>query len=289
MSIMEVSLYIDTSFASYLPAGSISLLNYANRFMGIPLGVFAVAFSTILLPHFSRIHSYAPRRLSFYLLEASKLVLWVMLPVAIIMGFFGEKIFSTLFLSEKFTMQHVVEAHSILIAFLIGLFFFSLNKVILNVYYAHHNTIFPTIIALVATIVNIGFNFIFMHLWQATGLALATSLSVGILQALLLLLGLKWLFGFKIYIRLFFVFLGRYCLQLAAIFSVFFLIYMYCSKGITWLITYAYMQKWISHPILKFLLDGLGYWLWIGPLCVLVMATLLYSRKFFGVKLYFID
>src|SRR3984885_5323236 len=64
--IMEISLFIDTAFGSFLPAGSLSLINYANRFMGIPLGVFAVAFSTILLPHFSRISVYAPKRLNFY-------------------------------------------------------------------------------------------------------------------------------------------------------------------------------------------------------------------------------
>src|SRR3972149_4019234 len=49
MSVMEISLFVDTSFASYLPTGSVALINLANRFMGIPLGVFAAAFSTILL------------------------------------------------------------------------------------------------------------------------------------------------------------------------------------------------------------------------------------------------
>jgi putative peptidoglycan lipid II flippase len=48
----EISLIVDTMFASYLPAGSISLLKYATRFMGIPLGMFASAVSTITLPTF---------------------------------------------------------------------------------------------------------------------------------------------------------------------------------------------------------------------------------------------
>lgn len=37
MSAMEIGNFIDTSFASYLPEGSVSLIYYANRFMGIPL------------------------------------------------------------------------------------------------------------------------------------------------------------------------------------------------------------------------------------------------------------
>src|SRR5581483_6541232 len=45
VSLMEIALLIDTRFASHLQQGSISLFFYANRFVGIPLGVFAVAFS----------------------------------------------------------------------------------------------------------------------------------------------------------------------------------------------------------------------------------------------------
>jgi putative peptidoglycan lipid II flippase len=136
VSLMELALFIDTSFASFLPAGSISLIFYANRFMGIPLGVFAVAFSTILLPHFSRIHARNPKRLHFYLLESAQFIFWVTIPVALVMAFFSQDIFTTIFLSKKFTLAQAQEAGTILVAFLAGLFFFSFNKVILNIFYA---------------------------------------------------------------------------------------------------------------------------------------------------------
>src|SRR5262249_12926141 len=79
MSIMEIYLFINTSLSSYLPTGSISLIYYANRFMQIPLGVFATAFSTILLPHFSHIGQHAPKRLGFYLLESTKLIIFIVI------------------------------------------------------------------------------------------------------------------------------------------------------------------------------------------------------------------
>ena len=60
MSVMEVNLIIDQRFASYLHVGSVTLMKYSSRFMGIPLGVFAVAFSTILLPHFTLISFTSP-------------------------------------------------------------------------------------------------------------------------------------------------------------------------------------------------------------------------------------
>jgi putative peptidoglycan lipid II flippase len=73
MSVMEINLFFDQRFASYLAAGSVKLINLANRFMGIPLGVFAVAFSTILLPYFARVKLDNPDRLAFYLFEGTKL------------------------------------------------------------------------------------------------------------------------------------------------------------------------------------------------------------------------
>jgi len=136
MSFVELSLIIDKSFGSYLPVGSISSIQYAHRFMGIPLGVFAVAFSTILLPHFSRISIYAPSRLSFYLLESTKLVFWVTMPVMCVMSFFSFNIFETLFLSKNFSLEHVIISQKVLSAFLIWLFSFSLNKIFFNIFYA---------------------------------------------------------------------------------------------------------------------------------------------------------
>ena len=120
MSVLELNLFIDTSLASFLVPGSLTRVYYASRFMGIPLGIFAIAFATILLPHFSRVAHYAPRRLGFYLFEASKLIFWVTVPVSFVMGFFSYEIFATLFVSKKFTILDAILTQHILIAFVIG-------------------------------------------------------------------------------------------------------------------------------------------------------------------------
>jgi len=278
MSIMEISLFIDTSFASYLSKGSISLIYYANRFMGIPLGVFAVAFSTILLPHFSRVGSYAPKRLSFYLLESAKFVFWVTIPVTLIMGFFAEKIFLTIFLSKKFTMAQVVEAHTILIAFLAGLFFFSLNKILLNMYYALHNTRIPAIISFVATGLNVVMNAILIGRFQAMGLALATTISA-MVQTILFVVLLNKKFKFKFYVWNFIGFVGRYVFQLMVILPPCWLLYY---------IVEIYIKQ-LPDTFSHFLIAGLGFWLWVGPICGLAFLLLFFLRNLFKVRLYFLD
>ena len=53
-SIAQMSLVIDTIIASFLPLGSIAWLYYSQRLVYLPLGVFAVAISTIVLPEMNQ-------------------------------------------------------------------------------------------------------------------------------------------------------------------------------------------------------------------------------------------
>ena len=50
VSVSQISLLINTVFASFLPSGSVSWLYYADRLMEFPSGMLGVALGTILLP-----------------------------------------------------------------------------------------------------------------------------------------------------------------------------------------------------------------------------------------------
>ena len=73
ISILEIVYVIDNWFISFLPTGSITLFNNAKGFLRIPTGIFADAFSKVMLSHLSRVASYAPNRLKFYFFESMKL------------------------------------------------------------------------------------------------------------------------------------------------------------------------------------------------------------------------
>ena len=285
VSIVEVSLFVDTTFASYLPEGSIALIYYANRFMGIPMGIFAVALSTILLPHFSRISAYAPKRLSFYLLEATKFVYWVTIPATAIMIFFAQDIFVTIFMSKKFTLAHVLEAKSILIAYLLGLFFLSLNKILLNMYYAFQNMWLPAVISLTAALVNgiLDYHLVLVYGYGATGLALATVAS-GVVQTLFFLACLKYYFNFTFYYREFFSFFIRYTMQLCVVLGFFFYLYHLIYLFITQTLIF-----YVPLFVITLLTDSILFWVWVGPLCIAIYACLYYFRSHCKIKLYFLD
>ena len=54
VSVSQISLIINTIFASFLAAGSVSWMYYADRLMELPSGVLGVALGTILLPMLAR-------------------------------------------------------------------------------------------------------------------------------------------------------------------------------------------------------------------------------------------
>ncbi len=283
MSVMELSLIIDQRFASYLAVGSVTLIKYASRFMGIPLGVFGVAFSTILLPHFTRVHITDPKRLHFYLAESMKFVFWVTIPATIIMGYLSENIFVTLFVSssKKFPVALIPEAGLLLMTFLAGLFFFSINKILFNLYYSFHDTRYPMGIAVIATACNVAANYALVGTFGTIGLALGTCVS-GITQTVLSLFFLKYRHGFTLSLKEFFEFVIRYSLQLAVILIPFYWIYKAVHQAV--------VRACVASPKAAFFfIESFGFWVWVAPLIIVAFGVLYLTRKQFKVQLYFLD
>ena len=274
----ELSYLIDQNFASFLPTGSLSLLHYAASFMRIPFGVISDAFSTILLPHFSRVGLYAPKRLGFYLFEAAKLVVWLTAPVVVFMCFFSHDIFSTLFLSEKFTLVYVAEAAQLLNAFLFGLFFFSINKLLVSVYYAMYSTWLPAVITLAGAVSNTLFNSMFMRSLGSVGLALGTSFG-GLVQTVLFIIILRSVLKCRLYTRQFIAFLVKAVVQLTVISGLFTGAYLLGVTGI----------RQLPCAYASFFLKKIGLWVWVGPLALIAFYLLYRTRKLFALKLYFLD
>lgn len=278
MSIMEINLMVDTWFASFLLIGTPTLLKYANRFMGIPLGVFAVAFSTILLPYFTRVKLENPEKLPFYLLEATKFVLWVTLPATLMLIFLSDQVFLTLFasMSSKFPADRVHEAGTILIGFMLGLCAFSLNKILFSLFYAVHDTVTPTIISVVATTCNIIANYYLVGWLNGFGLALATSFS-GFIQTLLCFYFLQKKHSLPLELPALLPFLGKYSLQL---------ILIMVPLGLLYPFFYTLATK---TPYAYFFTQSFGFWLWTGPILIIIYGLLYKTKNKFALTIHFLE
>lgn len=275
---IEINLFIDQAIASYLPEGSVSLMSFVFAFARFPLGIFAGVFAAILLPHFSRVSVRAPKRLSFYLLESAKFIWWVTIPATFFMMFFAEKMFSTLMLSSKFTATHAYLAGQALTIFTIGLFVFSLEKVVLNMFYALHETRLPTIYTLITTALNTGLTLMLIPFLGVNGIVLAVVVTAAF-KMMLFIWTLRFRYNFNFHGKAFLTFLRRASLQLVCGISLFLFFYGLAYFGMTIL----------PPPLSRALLTRVYFWVWVCPLCGLTALFFYFTRRWFGIRLHFLD
>ena len=184
-SAIQVNLLIDTIIASFLAAGSISWLYVADRFVGIPVGIFAVAIATILLPDLSRhFSSRAMGKFNASLDWGVKSIAIVALPCVGGLATLAEPILISLMQYRAFTSEDTRMAHLAILAYAGGMPALMLIKVLNAAFFSRHNTRLPVRITVIAVLANIVMNIAFVLLWRYlakegahAALALATSMS----------------------------------------------------------------------------------------------------------------
>ncbi len=192
VSVSQINLLLDTVLASFLPAGSVSWLYYSDRLAELPLGVFAIAIATVILPGLSRQHADTdPTKFNATLDWAITMVLMVACPAAIALIILAEPILLTLFQYGKTSLNDVAMSALSLKAYAFGLLAFMLIKVLAPGYYARQDMKTPVKIGIIAMVSNMLLNVIFVaplyFVWNIghVGLALATSVSAFINAGLL--------------------------------------------------------------------------------------------------------
>lgn len=195
-SVAQISLLLDTIFASFLPTGSVSWLYYSDRLMQFPLGIFGVALSTVVLPVLSKHHGRQDQEGYNRSLDwALKLVMLFGVPAASGLAILSGPLIAALFGYHQFNHFDVLMSQRSLIAFSFGLLFFIAVKVLVSAFYARQNMRTPVKIAAVAMLTNLIFNGLLIGPLAHVGLALATSISAIVNVTLLV----WFLFRLKIY------------------------------------------------------------------------------------------
>lgn len=178
VSVSQINLLLDTLFASFLMVGSLSWLNFSDRLMEFPLGVFGVAITTVILPHLSRHHATKSTvEFSLTLDWALRTILLVGFPAALVLSVISGPLLSTLFQHGKFDAYAVVMSQKSLIMFAIGIAPFMLIKILAAGFYAKQDMRTPVRIGILAMVSNMVFNVMLIWPLAHAGIALATSLS----------------------------------------------------------------------------------------------------------------
>ena len=130
-SATQISSLLDTTIASFLISGSISYLYYANRVFQLPLALFAIALTQVSFPKILKHLKSEQENLALKFMQRAMIFLSVLLLISSIIGsVYSLEICQLLFQRGNFTHSDSITTAYVLIAYLIGLLPFGLQKLL---------------------------------------------------------------------------------------------------------------------------------------------------------------
>jgi putative peptidoglycan lipid II flippase len=189
--VWQLNLLVDTTISSYLPAGTITCLNLADRLNQFPLGTLGIALSTALLPLLSHAvarQEYAAATQAFE--RGLTLALFVTLPATAALIALAEPTVSVAYQRGLFTGEQVLITADAVVGFAIGLPAYVLTKIFSTLYFATGDTKYPVISGMFSVLLNALFLLALAPFGKYFCIALSTSLAA-ISHAIMLILPAK--------------------------------------------------------------------------------------------------
>src|ERR1700739_2567312 len=184
----QVALFADTIIATFLPAGALSALYYADRLNQLPIGVIGIAIGTVLLPEMSRrITANDHEGATAQQRRAFDYTLLFAVPFVAAFLAVPDVITRAMFARGAFTRADAAAAGATLAAYAVGLIPFVLIRSAVATFYARKNTATPVKASLTGLTANMALKLLLMGSLAQIGLALATAIGAWI--NLLLVLG----------------------------------------------------------------------------------------------------
>jgi putative peptidoglycan lipid II flippase len=182
MGVFQINTMIDRLLALAVSDWAAAALRFSERLIYLPLGLFATALSTVLLPTFSRQAARSDtgdmrKTLNFSL----RALMLVTIPAAIGLLVLAHPIVRLIFEWGEFNSESTLQTARALVFYAPGLLVFSLHKALVPAFYALKDTRTTVVVGVWAVLLNLALNIIFVITWPSNfkhaGLAFATVIS----------------------------------------------------------------------------------------------------------------
>ena len=187
LSVTQIYTIVNRIFASGLSEGSISALNYANKLMNLPLGVFVAAIITVAFPALAE---KAQQTDKTEFVEAVKrglsMILVISLPSALGLMMLSPDIISLLFESGSFTAESTAITSQALVPMAPGLIFLAMSMLLIRVYVALREVKIPLLCGAVSISVNVLASLLLIGPMGNAGLSLANTIASAVNGLMLL-------------------------------------------------------------------------------------------------------
>lgn len=188
VSVGQINLIVDTALATSIEGdGSVSWLNYTDRLVELPLGIFATAIATVILPALSRLKTSGDEKAFSHTVEwGLRCCLLVGLPACLALLILAEPMVITLYQRGAFGVDAVLPTTRSVRALGSGLLAFMAIKILASAYFSRQDMNTPVRCGVIAMVSNIVINLILIVPMKHVGLALSTAISAFINAGLLM-------------------------------------------------------------------------------------------------------
>lgn len=184
----EINQAVNKIVASFLEAGSISMLNYASKLSGAFTSLLTTAISTVMFPYFAEKAAKNDRKglseIFFLTLKA-----YLILTVPIIVGgvVLRQELVEAAFLRGAFTKENALSVAGLFAGYLFSMIFSAIRQTGAKLFYAQGNTKTPMLNTVIGIGINIALNIVLGHYMGAMGLVYATVISTAVISVLLMI------------------------------------------------------------------------------------------------------
>lgn len=176
--IMQINTFVDKMFASKLYEGSIAALNYSNIIRSFIFYLFSIAITTLIYPMLSKgISENNINRVKYIFSKGINIIIILFVPITIGAIILSRPAITFVYERGEFGHLSTIMTTTAFVMYTIGLLPLALRDVITKLFYSMQDTKSTMYIGLLAVILNITLNILFIKPFGHNGLALATSLS----------------------------------------------------------------------------------------------------------------
>lgn len=161
--VVQISAYVDSLLASYLPTGAVAALSYAQTLYTLPVSLFGMSVSAAELPAMSsalgtqeEIAATLRQRLSRGLEQISLFVV----PSVVAFLVLGDVVVATIYRSGKFGAADVTYVWAVLAGSAVGLLASTSGRLYSSAFYALRNTRTPLNFAIVRVVLTLGLGYL---------------------------------------------------------------------------------------------------------------------------------
>ncbi len=181
--IANSNLMVDHIMATQLPAGGVSTLRYAFRINDLPIQVVILAISGAIFPYISEdAASGNTERLQSVFKYAIILLGFLTIPITGLMLLFSEDVVTLLLKRGAFDQEAARHTGQTLACYSAGLFFYAYTFINGTFFAALQNTRALLKMGIISIFLNVMFNFLFMRFWGVKGIAVSTSVTMGVIS-----------------------------------------------------------------------------------------------------------